>query len=81
MDLSILLIFSKNQLLILLIPCIVLFVFTWLFAAVIFIIFCCLLFLGVFADFCSGAFRYAVKHLVFALSSFFLEALRGEFSF
>jgi hypothetical protein len=47
--LSILLIFSKNQVLVLLILCIVLFVSTWLISALNLI----LLLLGVFASFCS----------------------------
>ena len=75
--LSILLIFSKNQLLILLILYIVLFVSTWLFSALSLVISCCLLLLGEFASFCSIAFRCAVKLLVYVLSSFFLEALRA----
>jgi hypothetical protein len=62
--LSILLIFSKNQLLSLLILCIVLFVSTWLTSALGLIISCCLLLLGVLASFCSGAFRCAVKLVV-----------------
>ena len=37
----------------------------------------CLLLLGEFASFCSRAFRYEVKLLVCAFSSFFLEALRA----
>ena len=40
-----------------------------------------LLLLGVFASFCSRAFRCAVKLVVYAFSSFFLEALRAEFSY
>jgi hypothetical protein len=38
---------------------------------------CPLLLLGEFASFCSRAFRHAVKLLVYALSSFFLVALRA----
>ena len=68
--LSILLIFSKNQLLVLLILCIVLFVFTWLISALSLIISCRLLLLGEFASFCSRAFRCVVKLLMCALSSF-----------
>ena len=64
-------IFSKNQLLVLLILCIVLFVSTWLISALSLIISCHLLLLGEFASFCSRAFRCAVKLLVLALSSFF----------
>jgi len=74
--LSILLIFSKYQLLVLLTVCIVLFVSTWLISALSLIISCCVLLLGVFASSCSRAFRCAVKLLVYAFSSFFLEALR-----
>jgi hypothetical protein len=75
--LSILLIFSKNQLLVWLILCIiVLFVSTWLISALSLIISCCLLLLDKFASFCSRAFRCAVKLLVCALSSFVLEAPR-----
>ena len=62
--LSILLIFSKNQLLVLLILCIVLFVSTWLISALSLITSCHLLLLGAFASFCSRAFRCAVKLLV-----------------
>jgi hypothetical protein len=76
-SLSILLIFSKNQLLVWLILCIVLFVSTWLISALSLIISCCLFLLIVFSSFCSRAFRCAVKLLVYALSSFFLEALRA----
>jgi hypothetical protein len=74
--LSVLLIFSKNQLLVWLILCIVLFVSTWLISALSLIISCHLLLLGEFASFSSKAFRCAVKLLDYALSSFFLEALR-----
>ena len=49
--LSILLIFSKNQLLVLLILCIVLFVSIWLISALSLIISCCLLLLGEFSSF------------------------------
>jgi hypothetical protein len=38
---------------------------------------CHLLLLGEFASFCSQASRCAVKMLVYALSSFFLEAFRA----
>jgi hypothetical protein len=74
-DLSILLIFSKYQLLILLIFCIVLFVSTWLISALSLIISCHLL-LGVFSSFCYRTFSCVVKLLVYALSSLFMEALR-----
>jgi hypothetical protein len=73
-DLSILLILTKKQLLVWLILCIVLFVSTWLVSALSLIISCCLLLLGEFASFCYRAFRCAVKLLVYACSSFFLEA-------
>ena len=63
-DLSILLIFSKNQFLVLLNLCIVLFVTIWLISALNLVISCCLLLLGAFASFFSGAFRCAVKLLV-----------------
>jgi hypothetical protein len=76
-NLSILFIFSKNQLLVWLTVCIVLFVSTWLISALSLIISYCVLLLGDFSSFCSRAFRCAVKLLVYALSSFFLEALRA----
>ena len=57
--------------------CIVIFVSTWLISALSLMISCLLLLLGVLASFCSKAFRCAVKLLVYALSSFFLEALRA----
>jgi hypothetical protein len=79
-SLSILLIFSKNQLLVLLILSVVLFVSTWLISSLSLIISYHLLLLCVFAFFCSRVFGCAVKLLVYALSSFFLEALRAEFS-
>ena len=75
--LSILLIFSKNQLLLWLILCTVLFVSTWLISALSLIISCLLLLLGEFASFSSRPFRCVVKLLMCALSSFFLEALRA----
>jgi hypothetical protein len=62
--LSIFLIFSKNQLLVLLIPCIFLFVSLRLISAQSLTISCCLLLLGMFASFCSRALRCAVKLLV-----------------
>jgi hypothetical protein len=74
--LSVLLIFSKNQLLVLLILCIVLFVSSWLISTLSLIISCCLLLLGEFPSFCSRAFRCAVKLLVYTLYTFFLESLR-----
>ena len=75
--LSILLIFSKNQLLVWLILWIVLFVSTWLISALSLIIFFCIHLLCEFSSFCSRAFRCAVKLVVYALSSFFLKALRA----
>ena len=75
--LSILLIFSKNQLLVWLILWIVLLVSTWLISPLSLIISCRLLLLGEFASFFSRAFRCVVKLLVCALSRFFLEALRA----
>jgi hypothetical protein len=75
--LSILLIFSKNQLLVWLIICIVLFVSTWLISALSLIIYCSLLLLGEFACFHFRASRCAARLLVYALSSFFLEVLRA----
>jgi hypothetical protein len=74
--LSILLIFSKNQLLVLLILCIVLFGSTWLILDPTLIISCYLLILGVFANFCSRAFSCAVELLLYTLSSFFFDSLR-----
>jgi hypothetical protein len=56
--------------------CIVLFVSTWFVSTLRLIIFCRLLLLGEFVSFCSRALRCAVKLLEYALSSFFLEALR-----
>jgi hypothetical protein len=75
--LSILLIFSKNQLLIWLILCIVHFVSTWLISVLSLIISCHLLLLSEFASCSSRAFRCVFKLLVCALSSFFLVALRA----
>jgi len=75
--LSTLLIFSKNQLLVLLILCIVLFVSSWLISALSLVISCPLLLLGISAYFGSRTLRFAVELLVYTLSSFFLEALRA----
>jgi hypothetical protein len=55
--LSILLIFSKNQILVLLILCIVLFVSVWLISTPSFIISCQILLLGLFASFYSTVFN------------------------
>ena len=63
-SLSILLISSKNQLLVWLMLCIVLFVSIWLISSLSLIISCHLHFLGVFAAFHCGDFRGAVKLLV-----------------
>ena len=73
---SILLIFSKNQFLVWLILCMVLFVSTWLISALSLSISCHILFLGEYASFCSRAFRCALKLLVCSLSSIFLGVLR-----
>ena len=54
----------KNQLLALLILCIVFFVSIWLISALSLTISCLLLLLGEFASFCSRALRCAVKLLV-----------------
>ena len=80
--LSILLISPRNQFLVLLILFVVLFVSTWLISALSFIISCYALFVGVFASFCSRAFRCAVKLkegfvlfcfvLIFTLNLYFL---------
>jgi hypothetical protein len=74
--LSILLVFSMNQLLVWFTLCIVLFVSTWLIAALSLIISCCLLLLSEFAFFRARASMCAVRLLVYALSSFFLGALK-----
>ena len=74
-DLSNLLIFSKNQLLVLLILCIVFFFSNRLFSALIFIISYPLLLLGVLASFFfPTTFRCTFKLLVWGLSNFFMEA-------
>ena len=81
--LSILLIFSKNQILVWLILWLVLLVSTWLILPLSFMISCHLLLLGEFASFCFRGFRCGVKLLVCALSIcfifyfLFLEALRA----
>ena len=73
--LSILLIFSKNQLLVLLILCIVFFFSNRLISALIFIISYPLLLLGVLASFFfPTTFRCTFKLLVWGLSNFFMEA-------
>jgi hypothetical protein len=75
--LSILLIFSKIQLLVFFILCIVLFVSTWLISALSLIISYGLLPLRVFAFLCSRAFRCHVKLLEYALSNLFMDVLRA----
>jgi len=75
--LSILFIFSKNQLLVLLILCIVLFVSIWLILPLSLIISCCLFLLVIFVFLCSRTFGWTVKLLVYDLSHFFTEALRA----
>jgi hypothetical protein len=79
-DLSILLIFPKNQPLVWLIFFIVIFVSIWFISALSLIISCCLLFLSVFASFCSRAFKCAVKLLMYAFSIFFVGTQSYEFS-
>ena len=76
-NLSIFFILSKNQILVLFILFIVLFIYIWLILALSLTIFCLLFLLVEFASFCSRDFRSALKLLVYALSSFFLEALRA----
>ena len=76
-DFSILLIFSKNQLFVSLILCIVLFISILLISALSLIISCHLLFLYVFTSFCSRDFRCDVKLLVQDLSNFFMKVLRA----
>ena len=75
--LFILLVFSKNQLLVWMILCMLLFVSTWWISALSLIISCHLLLFCLFASFCSRAFIHVVKLLLYALSSFFLEAPRA----
>jgi hypothetical protein len=72
--LSILLIFLKNQLLVLLILCIVLVVSIWSISYLSLIFSCRLLLFSVFAP---RAVRCAVKLLIYDLRSFFLEAPRA----
>jgi hypothetical protein len=55
----------------------VLFVSSWMISSPSLIISCPLLLFGEFASFCSRAFRCAVKLVVYARSSFFLEALNA----
>ena len=55
----------------------VLFVSSWMISAPSLIISCPLLLFGEFASFCSRASRYVVRLLVYAISSFFLEALKA----
>jgi hypothetical protein len=79
--LSILLIFSKNHLLVWLILCIVLFVSIWLISALCLIISCYLLLLGIFASFCSGALRCIVRLLVCSLQFLFGGTQSYEISY
>jgi hypothetical protein len=74
--LSILLIFSRNPLLIWLLLSIDLFVSISMILAISLTICCSLLLLDDFASY-SRCFRCAIKLLVYFLSSFFLEALRA----
>ena len=74
-SLSILLILSKNQLLVWLILWAVLFVFTSLISALRLIISCHLFLLGELFSFHSRAFRWTVKVLAYDLSIFFLASL------
>ena len=69
------LISSKNQLLVSLILCIVLFVSNSLILSVSLIISCLVALLGVFAPFRSRDFRYTVKLLVWDMYNFFVKAL------
>jgi hypothetical protein len=69
----ILLVFSKNQPLVLLIICTVLFVSAWSMSTLSLIISYRLLLLGVFASFCSRDSSSSVKLLLYALSTVFLE--------
>jgi hypothetical protein len=68
--LSIFMFFSKNQVLVLLILCMVLFVSNWLISALNLTFSCNPILLGVFGSFCSRAFMYAVKLLVWYPSKF-----------
>ena len=74
--LSILSIFSKNQLLVLMIFCLVLFASTWLISVLSVMISYHLLFIYEYSSFSSRAFRRAVELLVLDLSNFFMNALR-----
>ena len=65
--------FSKNQLLFLLIFCMVRCVSTWFISALSLMISCILLLLGELNSFSSRALRCALKLLVYALSSFFFR--------
>jgi hypothetical protein len=65
--LSSLLIFPKNQLLVLLILCIILVVSNWLVSTLSLTISCPLLLFGVFACFCTRTFKYDVKLLLWNL--------------
>lgn len=67
-------IFSKKQLLDLLILYIVLFVYNWLISALSLTNSYCLLLLGIFTSFCCWTFRCAVKVVVWDLFSFSMKA-------
>jgi hypothetical protein len=73
--LSILLIFSKIQLLVLLILCIILCISNWLISALNLTISYSQFLLSVFASFCSKAFSCVVKLLEQDLSNFFMKVL------
>ena len=75
--LTVLLIFSKNQPLVYLILCIVLFFCNWFISALSLIISFHLLLFGVFASFCSWNFIYTSKLLVWDLFSFFMNGFTG----
>ena len=80
-DLSIFLVFSKNQLLVQFIPYIVPFVSTWLIPDLSLIISCHLLLQGLYASFCSRVFGCAVKLFLYAVLSFVLFWLFGFLGF
>ena len=68
---------SEDKCIVFVLFCFVFLVSTWLISALSLIISYRLLLLGEFASFRSRASRCAVRLLVYALSSFFLEALRA----
>ena len=77
--LSTLLIFSKNQILDLLILYIVLLISTSLISSLNLIISCCLLLLGIFNSFLSRAFRWAVKLIDYYLSTLWKHSELWDF--